>query len=245
VDLPIHGVQAPGHFFPRFSDERNHINIETTKKGESFGDEYYGLIFKTPVKDLRNLSKKEFLIKGILQRGWEYLKKGDFLEKALDDANTALEFDKEDLSAKMLRCTTYLKKEKYDNVLSDALEVHALTPTEPGAIYSIAVACFGIEQPNAAIPYLDSSISQNAGDIFARTLRAMACSTTLTVESLDKMYEDVRYPGVIEKVTSFITDKSYQPYVQRILELCQSKYGSMASPLATETVIARETLQFH
>jgi regulator of sirC expression with transglutaminase-like and TPR domain len=41
LDLPLHGVLAPGHFFVRFDDGTMRVNIDPMKNGESKNDRWY------------------------------------------------------------------------------------------------------------------------------------------------------------------------------------------------------------
>jgi tetratricopeptide (TPR) repeat protein len=64
LGMPISGVVVPGHFFVRYSDGTQKINIETTQKGANAPDKHYITEFKIPTDDrktiyLNNLGKKE------------------------------------------------------------------------------------------------------------------------------------------------------------------------------------------
>jgi len=62
LDLPLHGVMVPNHFFVRYVDGENRKNIETTDNGRSHDDGYYQKIYLKGFDDnvsLKKLSKKE------------------------------------------------------------------------------------------------------------------------------------------------------------------------------------------
>jgi len=48
LGLPLYGVVVPGHFFVRYDDGKNRINIETTHNGNTPPDSYYIEQFKIP-----------------------------------------------------------------------------------------------------------------------------------------------------------------------------------------------------
>ncbi len=61
--MPIYGVLLPGHFFVRYDDGTNKINIEPNRRGYNHDDEYYRMRYSVGVDDsfysLRNLTKRE------------------------------------------------------------------------------------------------------------------------------------------------------------------------------------------
>jgi tetratricopeptide (TPR) repeat protein len=63
LDLPLHGVVAPGHFFVRCGEGADAFNIETTQMGGTAPDSHYIEKFKIPDNGsgvyMRNLTKKE------------------------------------------------------------------------------------------------------------------------------------------------------------------------------------------
>ena len=64
LNLPLHGVGLPNHFFVRYGSGSDRINIETTESGATYPDSFYesrfGLKFdaKTPFFT-QNLDKKQ------------------------------------------------------------------------------------------------------------------------------------------------------------------------------------------
>ncbi|MBD3239184.1 MAG: tetratricopeptide repeat protein [Chitinivibrionales bacterium] len=69
MDMPLHGVLAPEHFFVRFDDGSRSFNIETIKQGACFGDDWYreryGIGEASPLYGLRSLGPDEVV--GVLQ----------------------------------------------------------------------------------------------------------------------------------------------------------------------------------
>jgi len=67
LNLPLHGVKLPEHFFVRYDDGRMRINIEPTDQGRSYPDEWYRTRFglrkgrEGPPFYLQNLTKREVL----------------------------------------------------------------------------------------------------------------------------------------------------------------------------------------
>ena len=47
LELPLHGVALPNHFFVRYEQEGVRINIETTERGVSYPDSFYEQRFRT------------------------------------------------------------------------------------------------------------------------------------------------------------------------------------------------------
>ena len=47
LELPLHGVALPNHFFVRYEQEDVRINIETTERGVSYPDSFYEQRFRT------------------------------------------------------------------------------------------------------------------------------------------------------------------------------------------------------
>lgn len=66
LNLPLYGVPLPNHFFVRYDDGKNRINIEATQGGAAFGDEFYRERFMQdfsgdPAYFLANLDKRQTL----------------------------------------------------------------------------------------------------------------------------------------------------------------------------------------
>jgi len=62
--LPVRGVIVPGHFFVRYDDGNQRLNVETTDQGRHFSDHYYLKRFMHGVNDsisLRDLDKPQVL----------------------------------------------------------------------------------------------------------------------------------------------------------------------------------------
>lgn len=62
LDVPIHGVLAPEHFFVRFDDGERRINIEPIKRGKRLSDEWYRERYELSEDsrfDLASLSRKQ------------------------------------------------------------------------------------------------------------------------------------------------------------------------------------------
>ncbi len=87
--LPFFGVMVPGHFFVRYDDGRERINVELLKKGASMPDDWYRERYRVPPGSscyLRNLSPKETLAPFHFNLGNAYRKR-----RRLDEAKTAYE----------------------------------------------------------------------------------------------------------------------------------------------------------
>jgi|GEM_PF-1568895 Uncharacterized conserved protein len=64
LDLPLHGVVTPEHFFVRFDNGRDRINIDPEKKGRSLADAWYRnryAITDTSYFTLKNLETREVI----------------------------------------------------------------------------------------------------------------------------------------------------------------------------------------
>ncbi len=65
MDMPLHGVLAPAHFFVRFDDGSRSINIESIKQGACLGNDWYrkryGVDEKSPYYELRSLTADEVI----------------------------------------------------------------------------------------------------------------------------------------------------------------------------------------
>lgn len=64
LDLPLHGVAVPEHFFVRFDNGREKINIDPSRKGRFFSDSWYQTryaIADTAYFNLRSLETREVI----------------------------------------------------------------------------------------------------------------------------------------------------------------------------------------
>lgn len=64
LDLPFRGVMVPGHFFVRYRDGGQGVNIETTSAGDHYDDSYYQRFYLKNFNDgvsLKDLTKKEVI----------------------------------------------------------------------------------------------------------------------------------------------------------------------------------------
>lgn len=65
MDMPVHGVLAPEHFFVRFDDGNRSINIESIKQGACFGNDWYRERYRvgeeSPYHELRSLTADEVI----------------------------------------------------------------------------------------------------------------------------------------------------------------------------------------
>ncbi len=64
LDLPVNGVMVPNHFFVRYDNGHQRINVETTYNGKNFPDLYYRKYYLKGFDDkvsLKKLTKKETL----------------------------------------------------------------------------------------------------------------------------------------------------------------------------------------
>ncbi len=80
LDLPLHGVALPNHFFVRFEKDGVRINIEATERGVRHPDSFYRQRFgvaETADFFMTNLSKKQTLGAYFSNVGMVYYKGGD------------------------------------------------------------------------------------------------------------------------------------------------------------------------
>ena len=62
LELPVHGVVVPGHFFVRYEDDRSRVNVELLRRGIPRTDAFYAERFRVPEGSgayLRNLDARE------------------------------------------------------------------------------------------------------------------------------------------------------------------------------------------
>jgi tetratricopeptide (TPR) repeat protein len=178
LGCPIYGVMLPGHFFCRYDDGREHINIEPNRSGCEHDDAYYRgryPIEKMPWYDLKNLSRPQVI--GVLcyNCGTLCLRRRLF-EPAIVYFKECLRLVPSYAEAKGNLAVAYAQNESRDTAMSLFAELTAEHPdmVNLAANYG-AVASAAKQYPKALTIYL-SSLERNPGDslLYLRAVYALS-----------------------------------------------------------------------
>jgi tetratricopeptide (TPR) repeat protein len=154
LGLPMYGVVVPGHFFVRYDDGRQKINIETTSNGGRATDEHYITKFKVPKGNnhiyMKNLSKIQTLGCFFNNLGNSYSDIGD-IESALLAFERAVTINPTLSESRANLGNIYLKKGLVAKAIREYQAALDINPHDPRMHYNLGNAYTQRESFNYAV----------------------------------------------------------------------------------------------
>ena len=143
LGISYYGVAVPGHFFVRYRDRENKINIETTKWGESLSDRYYQRYMKGFDDQflMRTLSKKETLAFFLCDIANQYKLRGKH-EQAIDIFEVVLKIIPDYAGAYTNLGNVYERKGDLSEAMNCYKKALEINPVTAEAYYNIGLIYF-------------------------------------------------------------------------------------------------------
>ncbi len=144
LDVPVHGVVVPGHFFVRYDDGRRQFNIETTGGGGTAPDEQYIEEFNVPRNRsdsiyMKNLNKIQTLGCFFNNLGNSYSEIGN-MESAQLALERAIEINPTLSEARGNLGNIYLRKNRISEAIKEYKYALQINPNEAKFHYGIGNA---------------------------------------------------------------------------------------------------------
>lgn len=168
IGLPLYGVSVPGHFFVRYEDKKNRINIETTNKGRLFPDNYWRKIHKIPESSfyLKSLSKKETIGVFLKNFGKTYADKR-MLDKAIIQYKRVLTINPDDAEIHNNLGVVYGEKRMLYQAISEFEKALDINPDLAETYVNIGSVYGKKEMLDEAISAYKEAIRLKPDDAFA------------------------------------------------------------------------------
>ncbi len=165
LNLPFYGVQVPGHFFVRYDDGKEQINIETTRQGEMLPDDYYLQTYfygqKSQSKYLKNLNDREVVAVYLSNLGNQYKMKGLY-DRAIDILGYALDLAPDFPAIVTNLGNAYERKGEVGQAILEYTIAIGMNPYLCEAHYNLGLAHF-IYTKNEKYARLHGQIAQQLG----------------------------------------------------------------------------------
>jgi tetratricopeptide (TPR) repeat protein len=142
LNLPLHGVLVPGHFFVRYDDGKTVMNIETLKKGALMKEHWYREKYRIPDGNscyFRNLTAKESLAPFLFNLGNAYRTAGK-LDNAVAAYEQAAAILPDFAEVHGNLGVAYFKKGEMDKAVSEFHAAVRANPLVPGAYLDLGAA---------------------------------------------------------------------------------------------------------
>ncbi len=144
LDLPLHGVALPNHFFVRYESGPARINIETTESGASFPDAFYLDRFgipqnPPPVFYMRNLGKKQSLGSYFSNVGMAFYRKSQ-PGKAVAYLELSAKINPESTEARNNLGNIYSEMKKYKAAIDQYLLALKANPNDMATLFNLGIA---------------------------------------------------------------------------------------------------------
>ena len=165
LNLPFYGVHVPGHFFVRYDDGKERINIETTRQGETLPDDYYLQTYfygqKNQSQYLKNLDDREVVAVYLSNLGNQYKLKGLY-DRAIDILGYALDLAPDSPAIVTNLGNAYERKGEVGQAILEYTIAIGMNPYLCEAQYNLGLAHF-IYTKNEKYARLHGQIAQQLG----------------------------------------------------------------------------------
>ncbi len=142
LNLPLHGVALPNHFFVRYGSNNAQINIETTQSGVTLPDSYYLQRFdipKTSTFFMRPLGKKQSLGSYFSNVGMTYYKRAK-IDQAVYYLNLSTQINPKSIEAHNNLGNIFAEMKQY----ADAIKQYQLAlesdPDDMSTLFNLGIA---------------------------------------------------------------------------------------------------------
>ncbi len=154
LDLPLHGVALPNHFFVRYDDGTLRSNIEATQGGQTFDDSFYRERFLGDASSnpffMKNLTKKQTLGAYFSNVGMVM-----FRNRRTDDALFYMEqsvaLNPEALDARNNLANIYSEQKKYDRAIEQYRQALKTDPNNWQTYFNLGIALSEAKREDEAI----------------------------------------------------------------------------------------------
>lgn len=183
LDLPLHGVALPNHFFVRFESPGYRVNIETTQDGKLLPDDFYyerfGVTPQTPFF-MKNLGKKQTLGAYFSNVGTIYFKAA-LPKKAVFYLRLAVEINPRSLEARNNLGNVLSEMKLYDQAIEQYEAAWDVEPNDEATALNLAIA------------YSEAGLNDQAIEAFLRVAQ-MNPASIVAHQELARLYLDRRRP---------------------------------------------------
>lgn len=175
LDLPLHGVALPNHFFVRYDDGTLRSNIEATQGGQTFDDSFYRERFLGDAANnlffMKNLTKKQTLGAYFSNVGMVM-----FRNRRTDDALFYMEqsvaLNPEALDARNNLANIYSEQKQYDRAIEQYRQALKTDPNNWQTYFNLGIALSEAKREDEAIDAFRQSAQINPAHAPSRNVLA-------------------------------------------------------------------------